>query len=120
MFIVDFFRISVTPKNKGLLSSITHPSGDIDVSHDVNAYSPSIVLSGDTPLGRWISISTSLAVLSSIFFILIFPVSLALTIESINDEVVVEYGISVITSVFLFNWLILALIFTLPPLIPSL
>ena len=61
---------------------------------------------------RWISISTSLEVLSSIFFIFIFPVSLALTIESMSDEVVVEYGISVIASVFLFNWLIRALIFT--------
>ena len=61
----------------------------MEVSQDVKANKPSIVLSGETPVGRCTKTSTSLAVLSSIFFILIFPLSLALTIESISEEDVV-------------------------------
>ena len=64
-----------------------------EVSQDVNAYSPSILLSGDTPFGKCTRISTSLAVLSSILLILIFPFSLAFKIESISVDVVVEKGI---------------------------
>jgi hypothetical protein len=33
------------------LSSITHPSGDIELSQFVNAYRASIVLSGEIPEG---------------------------------------------------------------------
>ena len=40
--------------------------GDIEISQSEKAYSASIVLSGDTPGGRCIRISTSSAVLSSI------------------------------------------------------
>ena len=92
LFIANW-SISETPINKGLLFSITHPRGDIDVSQDENAYNPSMVLSGDTPVGKCIKISTSLAVLSSIFLILILPLSFAFKIESISDDVVVEKGI---------------------------
>ncbi len=60
-----------------------------------------MVLSGDTLLGKCTNISTSEAVLSSIFFIFIFPLSLAFKIESINVVVVVEKGISEITNEFL-------------------
>jgi hypothetical protein len=42
------FNISETPINKGLLSSITQPSGATDVSQAVKAKA-SIVLSGETP-----------------------------------------------------------------------
>ena len=73
----------------------------MEVSQFVNAYRASIVLSGEMPEGKWISISTSAAVLSSIFFILILPLSLALSMESIKDDVVVLNGISVMTKVFL-------------------
>ena len=75
--------------NNGLLFSIIQPSGEIDTSQLVKANSPSIVLSGETPFGRWIRISTSEAVLSSIFLILILPFSLAFKIESIKLLLVV-------------------------------
>jgi len=42
----------VTPTNKGLLSSITHPKGDIEFSQEVKANNASIVLSGDIPAGK--------------------------------------------------------------------
>ena len=48
-----------------------------------------MVLSGEIPEGRCTKISTSAAVLSSIFFTLIFPLSLAFRIESIKEEVLV-------------------------------
>jgi fumarate reductase subunit D len=54
-------------------------------------------------------ISTSAAVLSSIFLILILLLSFALRIESISDDVVVANGISVIASVFLSTCEIFAL-----------
>ena len=60
-----------------------------------------MVLSGDIPDGKWIRISTSLEVLSSIFLTFIFPLSFALRIESIKVEVLVLKGISFITRVFL-------------------
>ena len=85
------------------MSSITHPRGDIEFSQEVKAKSASIVLSGEIPAGKCTRISTSAAVLSSIFLILILLFSLALRIESINDEVVVPNGTSVITNVFLFS-----------------
>ncbi len=47
------------------------------------------------------TISTFCAVLSSIFLILILPLSLADNMLSITEPVVVLYGISVITRVFL-------------------
>ncbi len=62
-----------------------------------------MVLSGETPLGKCTKISTSAAVLSSIRLILILPLSFAFNTESIREEVVVAYGISLITNVFLSN-----------------
>ena len=56
---------------------ITHPKGEIELSQSVKAYRASIVLSGDIPAGRWTSISTDAAVLSSIFFTFILPLSFA-------------------------------------------
>ena len=117
---VEIFNMSETPTNKGLLSSITQPKGATEVSQAVKANKASMVLSGETPGKRWIKISTSAAVLSSIFLILIFPFSLAFKILSIKLEVLVENGIWVITKVFLSNWAILARTRTRPPRIPSL
>ena len=51
-----------------------------------------MVLSGEIPAGSKIAISTLSAVLSSIFLILIFPLSLALIIELMRDDVFVEKG----------------------------
>ena len=103
MLSVERRNISETPTKKGLLSSITQPRGEIDVSQFVKAYKASMVLSGEIPEGKCTNISTSAAVLSSIFFILIFPLSLAFKIESIKDDVLVPKGISDITKVFLSN-----------------
>ena len=90
---VEILNISEIPIKQGLLSIITQLSGEIEDSQSVKAYSASIVLSGEIPGGRYINISTFSAVLSSIFLILIFPLSLAFSILSINDEVLVEKGI---------------------------
>ena len=79
-----------------------------------------MVLSGDTLAGSVIAISTFSAVLSSIFFILIFPFSFALIMEEIREVVVVEKGISEIIRVLLSSCEILALTLILPPLFPSL
>ena len=79
-----------------------------------------MVLSGEEPLGKCTNISTSAAVLSSTFFILILPLSLAFSIESMRVLVVVVKGISVITRVLLSNCEILARTLTRPPLAPSL
>ena len=49
------------------------------------------------------NISTSAAVLSSIFLIFILPLSFAFNIESMSDDVFVAKGISVMTNVFLLN-----------------
>jgi len=49
----------------------------MDDSQLVNAYNASMVLSGDNPEGKCTNISTSAAVLSSIFLTLILPLSLA-------------------------------------------
>ena len=70
---VERRSISDTPIKLGLLSSITQPKGEIDVSQAVNAKRASMVLSGETLGGSTIFISTAAAVLSSIFLILIFP-----------------------------------------------
>ena len=90
------------------------------ISQSVKAYNASMVISGETPGANCISISTSLAVLSITFLILILPVSLAFKILSIKPPVVVEYGISLINNVFLSNSSILARIRTFPPLPPPL
>ena len=45
---VDTRSISL-PINRGLSSSITQPSGEIDTSQSVNEYKASIVLSGEIP-----------------------------------------------------------------------
>ena len=117
---MDLVKISETPRKHGLFSSITQERGEIDTSQFVNAYNASIVLSGDIPEGKYIRTSTLDDVLSSIFLIFIFPLSFALIIESIKDEVVVEYGNSEINKVDLSTILILALTLTLPPRFPSL
>ena len=72
--------------NCGVLSIITQQLGDILTSQLVNAYSASIVMSGEVPFIRWITISTFSEVLSSIFLILILPLSLALIIDSIREN----------------------------------
>ena len=92
----------------------------MDVSQAVNANKASMVLSGDTLGGNCILISTSAAVLSSIFLILIFPFSFAFRMESISDEVVVEKGISLIISVCLSTCAMRARTRIFPPLRPSL
>ena len=117
---VEIFNMSETPIKRGLWFSITQPKGATEVSQAVKAYKASMVLSGETPGGKWITISTSAAVLSSIFLILIFPFSLAFRILSIKVEVFVENGIWVITKVCLSSWLIFARTLTRPPRIPSL
>ena len=66
------------------------------------------------------TISTFSAVLSSIFLILILPLSVADMIDSIRVVVLVENGSSVITKVLVSSLLIFALTLTFPPLIPSL
>ena len=77
-----------------------------------------MAISGDWPGCKWIRISTSLAVLSTTCFTFIFPFSLAFTIDSIKEVVVVPYGISLITSVFLSIISIFARTLTRPPLKP--
>ena len=94
--------------------------GEILCSQLVNAYSASMVLSGETPFGKWITISTFSAVLSSIFFTRSFPLSFAFKTLSIKEPVVVPKGISVITKVLSSSFFILALTLILPPLNPSL
>ena len=111
---------SETVRKCGLLSSITQVMGEIAVSQAVKAYSASIVLSGDVPLGKCTNISTLAAVLSSTFLIFILPFSLAFSIESISEVVVVVNGISVMQSVLLSSCEILARTRTRPPLAPSL
>ena len=95
-------------------------NGEIEFSQLVKAYNASIVLSGDILGGKCTNISTFAAVLSSIFLILILPLSLAFRMLSISDEVVVAKGISVITSVFLSICEIFARTRTFPPRLPSL
>ena len=85
----------------------------------MKAYKASIVLSVDVPLGSCISTSTSLAVLSTTFFILILPLSLAFRMLSISAPVVVPYGTSVMASVFLSFSTIVARTYILPPRLPS-
>ena len=75
----------------------------MDVSHAVNAYKASMVLSGEISLGKWTKISTADEVLSSTRLTLILPCSFAFRILSIREEVLVLKGISLITKVFLSN-----------------
>ena len=65
-------------------------------------------------------ISAFAEVLSSILRTLIFPLSFALMMDSINEPVFVPKGISVTVSVLLSNFLIFARTRTLPPRSPSL
>ena len=77
-------------------------------------------MSDETPVARCTKISTSAAVLSSIFLIFILPRSLAFIMESINDEVVFPKGTSVITNVLLSRFSTVARTFMEPPRNPSL
>jgi len=92
--------------------------GAIEISQSVNANRASIVISGETPDAKSMTISTSCAVLSTTCLILIFPLSLALMMLSMSPVVVTPKGNSRIISVFLSVFSILALTFTLLPLLP--
>jgi hypothetical protein len=96
VLLVEIFNISETPINKGLLSSITQPRGATDVSQAESKEGQLFYLRNSK---RWIKISTSAAVLSSIFWFLFYP-SHYFKILSINVVVLVENGIWVITKVF--------------------
>ena len=87
-------RISLTPKKRGFSPSIIDEFGAIEISQSVKAYKASIVLSGETPGARCTIISAIEEVLSSIFLILIFPLSFAFSTDSIKEPVVVPIGIS--------------------------
>ena len=89
-------------------------------SQSVKANKAPIILSGLTLFAKWTTISTSLAVLSSTFLILILPLSLAFKILSISELVVTPNGSSRITSVLLSAFSILPRTRTLPPLNPLL
>ena len=99
---------------------MTQQLGEILVSQSVKAYKASMVLSELVPGARLITISTLPEVLSSTFFTLIFPLSIALTIDSMTLEVVFPKGISRMTNVLLSSFSILARIRTVPPRRPSL
>ncbi len=113
-------RISLTPMNTGLSSTMTQALGEMDTSQSVKAYRASIVLSLDSSAATCIMISTFSAVLSSTLRILILPLSLALMIDSLIDSEVVENGISVMASVRLSIFDMRARTLTAPPLRPSL
>ena len=49
VFFVLVFKISVTPKKRGVSPSIIEEFGEIETSQSVNAYKASKVLSGETP-----------------------------------------------------------------------
>ena len=117
---VECFSTSLTVRNCGLLSSITQQLGDMLISQSEKAYSASSVLSLDTPGASCTCISTFDAVRSSTWRALIFPLSMAFSIESIMVSVVFENGISRITSVLLSSFSIFARIFSVPPRCPSL
>ena len=85
---VEWRNTSLTVRKWGLSSLMTQQLGEMLISQSVNAYRASIVLSDETPGAKCTRISTSLAVLSSTFLILIFPFSFARRIESIRVEVV--------------------------------
>ena len=63
---------------------MTQAFGLMVVSQSVKAYRASMVLSGDTSAGRWMMISTWSVVMSSIFLILIFPLSFAFRMLSMT------------------------------------
>ena len=117
---MDIFRSSSTARNRGVLLIITQQFGDILTSQLVNANRASIATSDETPCFKWTNISTSLAVLSSTFFILIFPETFAFRMVSIRLPVVVLYGTDVMESVDLSTTLISALRRIFPPLDPPL
>ena len=117
---VEWRSTSLTVRKCGLSSLITQQFGEILISQSVKAYKASMVLSEETPGARCTKISTSLAVLSSTFLILIFPLSFAFRMDSITVEVVFPYGISEITNVLLSSLPIFARTFTDPPRSPSL
>ena len=102
------------------MSTITHAFGDMDTSQSVKAYRASMVLSGDTSFGRWMTMFTFPAVRSSIFLILIFPFSFAFRMESMTICVVFPNGISVMAMVFLSSFSIRARTLTVPPRLPLL
>ena len=113
-------KISFTLIKYGLSFLMTQVFGETDTSQSVKAYKASMVTSGEIPGAKCTIISTFLAVLSSIFLILILPLSLADIILSIKLPVVVEKGTSVMAKVFLSFSIILARTRTLPPRWPSL
>lgn len=89
---VEWRSTSLTVRKCGLSSLITQQFGEILISQSVKAYKASMVLSEETPGARCTKISTSLAVLSSTFLILIFPLSFAFRMDSITVEVVFHTG----------------------------
>ena len=117
---VQCFRMSFTSIKCGLSPKIIQALGEILTSQSVNAYRASMVLSVEIPGASWISISKSLAVLSTTFFIFIFPLSFAFMMESIMLPVVVPNGISFIKSVFLSFSSIRDLTLIRPPRLPPL
>ena len=111
---------SVTERNSGLLSRITQQLGEIDTSQSVKAYRASMALSELEPGMRCTTMRASFEVLSSTLRTLIFPFSIAERIEAMSVEVVLPNGSSVITSVLLSIFSILARTLTEPPRAPSL
>jgi hypothetical protein len=95
------FNISLTPIKSGLSFSMMQELGESETSQSVKANSASMVLSEEIPGARCTCISTFSAVLSSIFLILILPLSLALMMDSMRVGVVFPKGISVMTRVML-------------------
>jgi hypothetical protein len=79
---------------------ITQVFGDTETSQSVNLYKASMVISGEIPGARSTCISTSAAVLSVTFLILIFPASFAFTMLSIRPVVVTPYGTLLISKFF--------------------
>ena len=85
----ECLRISVVLRKCGLSFIMTHEFAESEISQSVNAYSASIVTSGDTSGLRVISMRTVAAVLSSMCLIFILPFSLALFMDSVRLSVVV-------------------------------
>ena len=100
---------------------MTQQLGLMLTSQSVQAYRASIVLSEDAPGVRCTSISTLADVMSSTLRTFILPFSAAFSMESIKVEgldavpVVLPKGISVMASVLLSRFSILALTRTAPP-----
>ncbi len=79
---------SLTPMKWGFFSDMTQQLGDTDTSQSVNAYRASMVRSLDVPGSRCTSMLAVSAVLSSTLRIFIFPLSKALSIDSMSVAVV--------------------------------